>query len=359
MEAGGPYSAAIQDYCRYANTKKLVPGVTFNCVIKDDQYDPNKTVVNFDDYKKLKGNAYLAYGTGGTLAIKSRIQSEKIAVIPASMHIGLIEGPNSDYIFLETSTYSEQIVNLIEYIAKREKGAKLALLISPSAFGRAPLNDAKEAAKRLGLTLVSTHEIAEDQKDVAATLQKLKAAGVGYIIHQNNAAAVALVLKEGDKIGLGAEFHHMGTHFAGGDDLTRLASKSAFGFVWATSFYLPDEIDRPGVRLANELSTINKRSFETSRSVHYLAGMMATSIMVEAMRRAKGDISRQAIVNQLNAMNGANAYDPGFTVGPVNFSLKDRVGTENIRLLMVFANGNFRPLTGPHRSLLFKQIHPN
>lgn len=132
-DAGAPYGAAVEDYCEYANERKLIPGVVFNCVVRDDQYNNANTQRFFEEaVDRFKIPVFLSYATGANLQLKPLIQELKIPTIPASMHIELIDPPNNDYIFLPTTSYSEQVVALLEYIARQKKGAKVALVVHPS-----------------------------------------------------------------------------------------------------------------------------------------------------------------------------------------------------------------------------------
>jgi len=88
-------------------------------------------------------------------------QEVGMTYIPASYHIGNIDPPDNDYLFLPIVSYSEQVIALLEYIAKEKPGAKVALAVHPSPFGRAPVPDAKKAAKELGIEIVEVQEMAK------------------------------------------------------------------------------------------------------------------------------------------------------------------------------------------------------
>ncbi|WP_135228610.1 ABC transporter substrate-binding protein [Deinococcus fonticola] len=358
-DAGASYAAGIEDYCKYANAQKLVPGVTLKCEVDDDKYLNDVTQKNFRAFVAQKASVFLGYSTGGTLQIKDEVQKAKLPTIAGSYHIGNIDRPSGDYVFLPISSYSEQLVSLVEYVAKRERTAKVALVLNPSPFGRAPVPDVKEAAKRLGVNIVSVEEVGGNNTDNTALLKKLQGLGVKYVIHQNTAGPVANILKDAQKLGITGDMVHMGAHYTGGGDLVTLAGDAATNFIWATSFYLYDEADRPGIQLMRQIGRDMKRSTDTVKSVNYTAGMLAASIAVEAMKRGKGDTSPAAVYKALTSMVGSKTFDPGFSVGPVSFSVKDHIGTENLRLLMLTPTGKFMALTAPQRSQMFKLIRPN
>ncbi|MFD1730710.1 hypothetical protein ACFSC4_05915 [Deinococcus malanensis] len=48
-DAGSSYAAGVEDYCKYANSQKML-SVTLNCVVRDDQYNNANTQRNFEEF---------------------------------------------------------------------------------------------------------------------------------------------------------------------------------------------------------------------------------------------------------------------------------------------------------------------
>jgi branched-chain amino acid transport system substrate-binding protein len=361
-DAGINYGAGAEDYCKYANANNMVPGYKLNCIARDDQYVNANTQRNFEDYVgNLGAPLFLGYSTGATLQLKPTIQETKTPSIMGTYHIGNIDSPNGQYVFLPISSYSEQVVALLEYIAKKDRKAKVALLVNPSPFGRAPVDDARKAAARLGLTITDVQEVGGNNIDNTALLKRFEAAGIQYVVNQNTAGPVANVLKDAQRLGLLGKMQFMGAHYAGGEDLTRLAGSAAKDFIWATSFYLSDEGSQPGIVLVKKIGAQFGRSQNTIQSVHYTAGMTAAAIAVEAMKRAaaKGAVSNTSVYDALLTFNGSKSFNPGFTVSPVVFTATDHVGAEGLRYLQADGTGNFKAISAPFKSNLFRLVHPN
>jgi branched-chain amino acid transport system substrate-binding protein len=343
-DAGAPYGAAVEDYCKYANEKKLVPGVVLNCLVRDDQYNNANTQRFFEEaVDRYKIPVFLSYATGANLQLKALIQELKIPTIPASMHVELIDPPNNDYFFIPTSTYSEQVVALLEYIAKQKKGAKVALVVNPSPFGRAPVADARKAAQLLGLQIVDVQEVGSGNLDNTALLKRFEQAGVEFIVHQNVAGPVANILKDAKRLGLDKKIQQLGAHYTGGPDLIKLAG---------------------GIRLQKELVSRFGRPASYAQNHNYTAGMLAAAIAVEAMRRAQERFKRinnETVYQAIVAMNGPNAFRPGLAVSTkqgieMDFTKSERTGAEGLRILEA-KGGRFVPITEPFTSALFRKVH--
>lgn len=357
-DAGQYVVQGVEDYCKYAQDEGLIPDHTIRCLTSDDQYDNNNTVRNFESYLDQGMDAFLAYATGGALQLKVNAVEEEIPTMSSSLHIGVIDPPDNAYNFLPTTSYSEQVVALLEWIAQNDESGetpKAALFIHPSAFGRAPVEDAQAAAERLGIEITEVQEHGEGL-DYTALLQRWDNAGVRYVITQTVQTPVATLLQNAQALGLLDRMQFMGAHYTGSATLINLAGEAAEGFLWATSFAMADEV--PWQR---EVGERYGRGEDTIADVNYTSGLMQAATFVEAARRAAeaGDASSagiyQALLNMNDEADGAyEAY--GLGVGPVSFSDEDRVGVDQLRLLQV-QQGAFVPITEPFASELFREIH--
>ncbi len=354
-DAGKYYAQGVEDYCKYANEEGLTGGLKIVCEVRDDQYNNANTQRNFEEAIERGDPVFLGYSTGGTLQLKPLIEEVGMSYIPASYHIGNIDPPNNNYVFLPIVSYSEQVIAVLEYIAKEKPGAKVALAVHPSPFGRAPVEDAKKAAKELGIEIVEVQEMSKGL-DYTATLKRFANEGVEYIVYQNVAGPVATMVKDAKRLGLNIK--HAGAHYAGGPDLLRLAGDAAEGFIWVTSYFMPDE-NTKGAAFVRELGTRYKRPSDTLESVHYPSGMLAAAIAIEAIRRAHeagkpvtGDAGREAVHQALLGLT----FDPGLAVGPVTYSKDDHVGVDMLRALRA-EGGKFVPITEPFQSKLFRKVH--
>jgi branched-chain amino acid transport system substrate-binding protein len=355
-DAGAPYAKGMEDYAKYANDQKLLGGDTVEMIIRDDQYKTDVTKRNFEEFLGQGIVIYLNYSTGSTLGLKRDFDEEKMPTLPASFHRGNLD--ESTYIFLPISSYSGQCFALAEYLIKNHKGGgvpKAAMFVHPSAFGRAPVDDLKKAlGSELKMELVEVVEHGQDL-DNTAMLQRLQSKGVQYVLCHTVQSPVATILNDAQRLGLTSkEFGEpgkltfLGAHYTGGNDLIDLAGAAANGFFWVTSYKLTSEHKD----LAEQQVAIAKkygRDDKTANSHNYTNGMMVTQVAIEAMRRVKAknkEITKQALYEELLAMNGPGAYTPFTTVGPVTFSKTDREGVDTLQLYVV-KDGVFRSVGTP------------
>lgn len=358
-DAGGPYSKGVDDYMKYVNDNKVLGDDKVEITIRDDQYQNDITKRNFEEFIASGIVLYLNYSTGSTLALKKDFDEVKIPVLPASYHAGNIV--DSKYIFLPILSYSGQVIGLGEYIAKNAKDKpKVALFIHPSAFGRGPVDDLKKAVEKgMNIELV---EVVEHGKDLdnTAMLQRLQSKGVQYVICQTVQSPVATLLKDAGRLGVSAKtfgeagkITFLGAHYTGGNDLIALAGADAENFFWTTSFTLTS-VPGPGTDFQLKLAKTYGRDDQTANSHNYTSGIMVAQIPVEAIKRAKakGEVTRDSLYNELNDMNGDKAFDPKTTVGPVSYSATDREGVDAIQLYRA-EKGGFKAVGAPFKPSLY------
>ena len=335
-----------------------------DCMIRDDQYKTDITKRNFEDFLDQGIVLYLNYSTGSTLGLKRDFEEEQIPVLPASYHAGNLD--NSNYIFLPVASYSEQLVALSEYVVNHHKGdkPKVAMFIHPSAFGRGPVADAKKAvAKGLNMDIV---EVVEHGKDLdnSAMLKRLLSKGVQYVLCHTVQSPVATMLKDSARLGLTAKTYgepgkltFLGVHYTGGNDLIALAGKACEGYVWSCSFNLTSEKNE-GTTKQLALAKRYHRDSKAANSHNYAAGIMVAQVTTEVIKRAKAKglkITKKTLYDELNAMHGANAYQPYTTIGPVTYSKTDHAGVDMLQIYTV-KNGVFRKVGNPIQSFYMKKI---
>jgi len=354
-DAGNPYSKGVEDYFRYVNDMKLLGEDKIECEIRDDQYKTDVTKRNFEDFISQGIVFYLNYSTGSTLALKKDFEDVKMPTIPASFHAGnLID---SHYIFLPIASYSAQAIGLAEYVVNHHKGStpKVAMFIHPSAFGRGPVEDVQKAvAAGLKMELV---EVVEHGKDLdnTAMLQRLQSKGVQYVISQTVQSPVATMLKDASRLGMTAstfgekgKITFLGCHYTGGNDLVALAGSAAENFYWTTSYIVTSE---PGVGTDAQLALAKRygRDDKAANSHNYANGVMVAQVAAEVIRRAKAkgkEINKENLFDEMQAMNGMNAFYPVTTVGPVTYSETDHAGVDSLQLYVV-KDGAFKSVGKP------------
>ncbi len=209
-------------------------------------------------------------------------------------------------------------------------------------------------------------EVVEHGKDLdnSATLQRLKSKDVQYVLCQTVQSPVATLIKDAQRLGVSADsfgqegkITFMGAHYTGGNDLIALAGSAAENFYWTTSYKLTSE-PGPGTNAQLALAKRYGRDEKAANSHNYTNGVMVAQVAVETIIRAKSrgkKITREALYEELLAMNGYNAYYPLTTVGPVTYSKTDHEGVDTLQIYRV-KDQVFVPVGTPFISEYVKKI---
>jgi branched-chain amino acid transport system substrate-binding protein len=189
-------------------------------------------------------------------------------------------------------------------------------------------------------------EVVEHGKnlDNTAMLQRLISKGVRYVICQTVQSPVATMLKDASSLGLVAKsfgepgkITFLGCHYTGGNDLIALAGSAAENFYWTTSYIVTNE-PSPGAKAQLALAKRYHRDAKAANSHNYTNGMMVAQVATEVIKRAKAkgkEINKETLYEEMQAMNGDNAFSPGTTVGPVTYSKTDHTGVDTLQLYVV------------------------
>jgi branched-chain amino acid transport system substrate-binding protein len=175
-------------------------------------------------------------------------------------------------------------------------------------------------------------------------LKRLISKDVQYVISQTVQSPVATMLKDANSLGLIAQtfgekgkLTFLGCHYTGGNDLVALAGDAAEDFYWTTSYIVTNE-PSPGATAQLELAKKYNRDEKAANSHNYANGMMVAQVVTEVIKRAKAkgkEINNVTLYEELQEMNGDNAFSPGTTVGPVTYSKTDHTGVDTLQLYVV------------------------
>jgi branched-chain amino acid transport system substrate-binding protein len=195
-------------------------------------------------------------------------------------------------------------------------------------------------------------------------LKRLMSKDVQYVICHTVQSPVATLLKDAQRLGINAaafgekgKLTFLGVHYTGGNDLIALAGSAAENFYWTTSYTLTSEA---GAGTSAQLALARKygRDDKTANSHNYTNGIMVAQLAVETIRRVKAkglEVVRANLYNELNEMNGFNAYYPTTTVGPVTYSPTDHAGVDTQQIYRV-QDGVFRSVGLPFTSTYVAKI---
>ncbi|NSL53051.1 ABC transporter substrate-binding protein [Calidifontibacillus erzurumensis] len=339
-DVGTPYAEGEKAYFDYLSTQDPVNGYKLELIGDDYAYKiPEATKL----YQKLKSKdkvaAILGWGTGDTEALRQLVAADKLPFISASYSENLKNMDESPYNFLTAASYSDQARAVLKWIKDNhtEGTPKVALIYNDTAFGKSPIQDAKDFAKEIGIEIVDEQIVDLKALDATSQLLNMQKKDPDYAIIQETWGATATILKDAKKLGLDTQF--IGLNWSTGEGLIPITGDAAEGFIGVVTHAFPYE-DLPGME---EIRTYLESKGEKleDKDQKFIQGWVAAKIMVEGVRLADDPTTGEGIRAGLEKITN---LDLGGLAAPITFTPDNHGGTNQIRLAKV-QNGKFEVFT--------------
>src|SRR3712207_1809586 len=206
-------------------------------------------------------------------------------------------------------------------------------------------NSPKEAgeamARDLGFEVLPAIVFALTPGDYTAQCLTLKNQGANYAYLGNTAGSNISVLRACQTAGANVQF--LGNVWGMGEDAMKAAGTSANGVVFPVRTSVVWGQQAPGMEAVRQISRVSDPQGQAYRSVHYMAGVCAAMLMVEAMETAAqggGQITGERIRDGFYARK--DWVPKGFegVCAPSNFTPEDHRGTLRVSLYPAHVAGD-------------------
>jgi branched-chain amino acid transport system substrate-binding protein len=290
-----------------------INGRKLELVREDDRCDPAAAI---GAVKKLifEDKVFAIIGGGcsnATFAAREALDEAKIpVVIMASVHDG-ITTPVSPNIFSVALTSTIESQAQLEF-AIAQGAKRIAVVSMRDAWGRARYTPLMEAFQKKGIKPVLDEEMAPDANDATAQVLRLKAANADAVLIVLYPKPAAIFMRDAQKLGF--------KPLAVGQ--TGIADPAAFeeqvGSPGATASFRTISM----VRHTPEDPAVDKwrKAIETKfpgdrLSVYNLFGIGSAQVMVEALKHAGPDLTREKLIAALDGLTDfqTDVYGAGIT----------------------------------------------
>lgn len=309
--AGIAIDQGIKDYLKILNDAGGIKGRKVQYVPEDTAYKVDQSMAAF---KKItsqhKVNLYYADSTGFSKTVNPELErAGNILMTGASFGKEINDPKKYPSQFIVGPDYSEMVSILLNYIAKTKPGAKVALVYSDTEFGRDPVDEARDMAKKLNLNLVSEIVTPPTSVDVSAEVIKLRRAAPDYtIFHGYVLAPIPEFISQARAMGMKTEF--MGTFWTMDNQTVMKMGDAAEGFmgVMPYRYYYDTEGKAPMLDKIRQM----RPEYQT---IGYTQGFLAAMLLTEAARRTLDAGKPLTGANMKAALNTIQNFDTGGLIG--------------------------------------------
>ncbi len=325
---------AIQAYFEQLNKAGGINGRKLELVALDDGYETERAVANTKTLlQENKAFALLAYyGSSPTTEVLNTVTGPaKVPLVgtisgASSLREPISANPNSRYMFNARASYGDETDTIVEQLVSL--GIKrIAVLYQNDGFGKSGLDGVSAALRKHSLEPVAAGHVERISLEVTTAVESISKASPQAVVMVTLYKPTAAFVKAMKKIGQNPMFMTLSP--VGTEQLIQELGPEARGIGISQVVPYPWNDVTPVVREYQKL--VSKPG---SYSYYGMEGYLMARTLVEGLKRAGRDISREKLVSALESMNNVD-----FGGYRVNYSATARQGSRFVELTVVGPGG--------------------
>lgn len=319
---------------RIVNEEGGIHGRKIKYFIRDDQYNPAQTKAVVKELVEREGVFAFVGGVGAAcgMAVKDYLAENKIIWVGPSTALQEYVFPVNPYLFAIYPLYEDEASILTKYAVDKLKAKKIAFLYQNDSYGKAGLAGCKARMNAMKKKLAEEVSVEPGEKDLSSQILRLKNSGADVVFLWVNPTSAVIALKTAATIGFKPQWISSDTLMD--FPLMNKITGGLWEGVITGGFGLPTDVDHP---LMNKYRDAAKKYAPEERfGVFYTAGIMFAEPLVEALKRVGPNLSREALLKELNNIRNFQG------IGPViNWSPQVHQGVDSIQILKCGPNSSY------------------
>ena len=319
-------------YFDYVNAQGGVHGRKIEIKSLDDRYEANLCAENT---KKLiqedKVFALVSYvGTPTTMAAMPIFTEAKVPLIGPFTGAEALRSPVNRYIFNVRASYYDETEKIVEQLISTGNH-KIAVFYQDDAYGQAGLKGVQLAMDKRGMKVVALGKVERNTVKVQDAVKGINAVQPDGVIMISAYTSIAEFVREMKAAGSTTQFHNVS--FVGSTALAEALKDEGYGVAISQVVPFPWS---PSVPIVKEYEDVLAKAGRTDFNFSSLEGYLVGKVVVEGLRRAGKDLTREKLVTALESMNNVDLGD--FIV---SFSPTSHSGSRFVDLTMIGRAGKF------------------
>jgi ABC-type branched-subunit amino acid transport system substrate-binding protein len=322
----------IKAYFDYVNARGGVHGRKLELVSEDDQYEskvaPLASKKLIEEHKVFALLGYVGTPTG--VAHLPVVTQARVPLVGMFTGAEALRVPFNRYVFHVRASYYDETEKIVEQVVSLG-GKRISVFYQNDAYGEAGRKGTELALERRKMKIHSQGTVERNTVAVQAAAQAIHASQPDAVVMVSAYTSIAAFVREMQKLGSGATFYNVS--FVGSKALADALGKDGVGvaisqvvpFPWGTS-----------VPVVKEYQQHAKAAGFTDYNFSALEGFLSAKVMVEGLRRAGRNPTREGLVDALEKMSDVDLG--GFHIG---YSPKNRAGSKFVDLTIIARDGKF------------------
>jgi len=322
----------IQSYFAAVNEKGGVNGRKLELVTEDDKYEakeaPGASKKLIEEHKVFALLGYVGTPTG-TEHIKVTAPA-KVPLVGMFTGAEALRVPMSRYIFHVRASYYDETEKIVEQVLSTG-GKKIAVFYQNDGYGQAGLKGVEIAMGKRNLKIDALGTVERNTIAVEDAVKKINAIKPDAVVMVSAYTSCAEFIKQMKKAGSAATFYNVS--FVGSTSLASALGKDGSGVAISQVVPFPWGSSVPVVK---EYQAAAKKAGLTEYNFGAMEGFLTAKVMVEGLRRAGKNLTREGFVDAMEKMNDVDLG--GFFV---SYSPKSHTGSKFVDLTIIGREGKF------------------
>jgi len=320
-------------YLDHINAQGGVYGRKIALKTRDDRYEANLCA---DATTKLieedKVFALISYvGTPTTAAAMPIITKARVPLVGPFTGAELLRTPVNRYIFNVRASYYDETEKIVDLLVSNGN-TNIAVFYQDDNYGLAGLKGVEIAMAKRNLKISALGKVERNTIKVEDAVKSINAARPGGVVMISAYTSVAEFVRQMKKAGSITQFYNVS--FVGSKALADALKDEGYGIT--ISQVVPFPWSSSGVRVVKEYQEIMARAGSTDFNFSSLEGLIVAKVMVEGLKRAGKDLTRERLIAALESMNNVDLGEFVVSFSPTNHS-----GSKYVNLTMIGRGGKF------------------
>ncbi len=315
----------LMAYVNSINEQGGVNGRKIKVIAYNDGYDPLSCVQNTK--KLLDGDKVFALtcyvGTPTSVKAMPVWTNAKVPLVGFFTGAEALRTPFNRYNIHIRASYYQEAAAIVDVFVKELKLKKIAVFYQYDAFGEAVKKGTEIALKKYGLTPVGYGNYERGTLAIEEGLSKIKEAQPEAVVMVGTYAPLAKFVKEAKRAGLTRVVFHT-VSFVGPEAFAKELGADTDNVI-VTQVMPPYTETEIAVILAY-LDALKKSYPDDSPNFVSLEGFVNAMVMVEGLKRAGKDLSREGLINAIETIKKGQI---GTGLG-INYGANDHVALEEV-----------------------------
>jgi len=322
----------IKAYLDYVNANGGLHGRKLELVSEDDRYEPavapaaSKKLI--EEHKVFALLGYVGTPTGAAhLPVTTQA---KVPLVGMFTGAEILRVPMNRYVFHVRASYYDETEKIVEQVVSTG-GRKISVFYQNDAYGEAGRKGTELALTKRGMKMHSSGTVERNTVKVGDAVKAINASEPDAVVMVSAYTSCAEFIKQMKKSGSGATFYNVS--FVGsqalanalGADGSGIAISQVVPFPWGTS-----------VPVVRDYQHLAKKAGFTDYNFSAMEGFLTAKVMVEGLKRAGKNPTREGLVDALEGMRDVDLG--GFYV---SYSPTNHAGSKFVDLTIIGRNGKF------------------